>query len=187
MPQLHSLASPRLLVTIPSHFLNLPPQNPTCKSMPQLHSLTSWRLLVTIPSHFFNLPPKTFTCKSILNFTASPLQDFWSRFQVIFKPPPQNPYMQEYSQLHSLTSPRLLVTIPSHLSVPMPVSESRFSSFRIRAWPKLSKSSRSGQWNRPEWNLMMIQSQVTTHDSAVRRPWICESPWKWWDSRFYGE
>ena len=112
----------------------------------QLHSLPSPRLLITIPSHFLNFPPKTFTCKSILNFTVSPLQDFLSRFQVIFKTSPPKPlharvfstsqsplsktschdsksffklsplnlYMQEYSQLHSLPSPRLLITIPSH-------------------------------------------------------------------------
>ena len=76
MPQLHSLPSPRLLVTIPSHFLNLPPQNPTCKSMPQLHRLPPPRILVTIPSHFLNLPPKILRARVCLNFTASPLQDF---------------------------------------------------------------------------------------------------------------
>ena len=148
MPQPHSFTSPRLLVTIPSHFLNLPPpktlharvflnftaspiqdflldsksfftsppkpymqeysstsqpplsktschdsksffkpppqKNLTCKSMPQLHSFTSPSLLVTIPSHFLNLPPKTLHARVCLNLTASPLQDFLSRFQVIF-------------------------------------------------------------------------------------------------------
>ena len=64
--------------------------------------------------YFLNFPPLNLTCKSILNFTVSPLQDFLSRFQVIFKTRPPKPYMQEYSQLHSLPSPRLLVTIPSH-------------------------------------------------------------------------
>ena len=58
----------------------------------QLHSLPSPRLLITIPSHFLNFPPpKSFTCKSILNFRVSPLQDFLSRFQVIFKTPPPKP------------------------------------------------------------------------------------------------
>ena len=84
MPQPHSFTSPSLLVTSPSLFLNLPTQNPTCKSMPQLHRLPSPRLLVTIPSHFLNLPPKTLHARVCLNLTASPLQDFLSRFQVIF-------------------------------------------------------------------------------------------------------
>ena len=85
MPQLHRLPPPRVLVTIPSHSLNLPPQNPTWKSMPQLHSFTS-------PKACFKPPPsKTLHATVFLNFTASPLQDFWARFQVIFlTSPPQN-------------------------------------------------------------------------------------------------
>ena len=86
--QLHSLPSPRLLITIPSHFLNFPPLNLYMQEYSQLHSLPSPRLLVTIPSHFLNFPPPNLTCKSILNFTVSPLQDFLSRFQVIFKTSP---------------------------------------------------------------------------------------------------
>ena len=107
IPQLHSLPYPRLLVTIPSHFLKLPPENPTCKSMPQLHSLPSPRLLVLEPKSFSKPPPRNLTCKRMppchesksffkpsppktlharvfLNFTASPIQDFLSRFQGIF-------------------------------------------------------------------------------------------------------
>ena len=119
MPQLQSLPSPRLLVLESKSFskppppkpymqeyastsqlhlsLNLPPQNPTCKSMPQPHSFTSPRLLVTIPSHFLNLPPKTLHARVFLNFTASPIQDFLLDSKSFSKPPPQKPYMQEYS------------------------------------------------------------------------------------------
>ena len=69
--------------------LNLPPQNPTCKSMPQPHSFTSPRLLVTIPSHFLNLPPKTLHARVFLNFTASPIQDFLLDSKSFSKPPPK--------------------------------------------------------------------------------------------------
>ena len=65
-------------------FFKLPPLKPYMQKYSQLHSLPSPRLLVTIPSHFLNFPPPNLTCKSILNFTVSPLQDFLSRFQVIF-------------------------------------------------------------------------------------------------------
>ena len=148
MPQPHSFTSPSLLVTIPSHFLNLPPQNHTCKSMPQLHRSPPPRLLVTIPSHFLNLPPKTIHARVFLNFTASPLQDFLldaksfsnpppkknptcksiplsktscHESKSFSKPPPQNPTCKSMSQLHSFTSPSLLVTSPSHfLNLPPP-------------------------------------------------------------------
>ena len=65
MPQPHSFTSPSLLVTIPSHFLNLPPKNFTCKSMPQLQSLPSPRLLVLESKSFSRLPPQNLTCKSM--------------------------------------------------------------------------------------------------------------------------
>ena len=114
--QLHSLPYPRLLVTIPSHCLNLPPQNPTCKSMPQLHSLPYPRLLVTIPSHFLNLPPsKPYMQEYLfLNFTASPLPDFLLDSKSFPKPPPQNHTCKSMPQLHRLPPSRVLVTIPSH-------------------------------------------------------------------------
>ena len=101
---------PRLLVTIPSHFLNLPPKtlharvflNFTASPLQDflldaksfskppppktLHArvFPSSRLLVTIPSHFLNLPPKTLHARVCRNFTALPIQAFLSRVQVIF-------------------------------------------------------------------------------------------------------
>ena len=56
-----------------------------------------------------------------------------------FKPPPQNLYMQEYSQLHSLPSPRLLVTIPSHFlnAPPKPYMQEYASTSQ----PRISKTS----------------------------------------------
>ena len=115
MPQPHSFTSPRLLVTIPSHFLNLPLKSPTCKSIPQLHSLPSPRLLVTIPNHFLNLPPpkpymQEYASTSQLHLSKPSCHDSKS----FFKPPPQNPTCKSMPQPHSFTSPRLLVTIPSH-------------------------------------------------------------------------
>ena len=65
-------------------FFKPSPQDPTCKSMPQPLSFTSPSLLVTSPIHFFNLPPKTIHARVCLNFTDSPLQEFLSRFHVIF-------------------------------------------------------------------------------------------------------
>ena len=138
MPQLHSFTSPRLLVTSPSHFVNLPPQNPTCKSMP--HSFTSPRLLVTIPSHCLNLTPKTLHARVFLNFTASPIQDFLLDSKSFFKPPPQNPTCKSMPQLHSFTSPRLLVTIPRHV-LNLPPPKPYMQQCSSTSQPPLSKTS----------------------------------------------
>ena len=63
------------------------------------------RLLVTIPSHFLNLPPKTIHARVFLNFTASPLQDFLLDAKSFSNPPPQiEPYMQEYSPIQDFLS-----------------------------------------------------------------------------------
>ena len=98
MPQLHRLPPPRVLVTIPSHLLNLPTQNPTCKSMPPLHSFTSPSLLVTIPSHFLNLPHQNPTCKSMpqLHSFTSPRLLVTIPRHVLNLPLPK-PYMQHFS------------------------------------------------------------------------------------------
>ena len=89
--QLHSLPYPRLLVTIPSHFLNLPP-----KPYMQEYASTSQLHLSKTSCHHSKAclkppPLKTLHATVFLNFTASPLQNFWARFQVIFlTSPPQN-------------------------------------------------------------------------------------------------
>ena len=80
----------------------------------QLHSLPSPRLLVTIPSYFLNFPPKPLHAR-VISTSQSPLPKTSCHDTKSFlKLPPLKPYMQKYSQLHSLHSPRLLVTIPSH-------------------------------------------------------------------------
>ena len=84
MPQPHSFTSPRLLVTIPSHILNLPPSKPYMQE------------------YLF------------LNFTASPLPDFLLDSKSFPKPPPQNHTCKSMPQLHRLPPSRVLVTIPSH-------------------------------------------------------------------------
>ena len=95
-------------------FFTSPPQNLTCKSMPQLHSLPSPRLLVTIPSHFLNLPPKPYM-QEYASTSQPPLSKTSCHDSKSFsKPPPQNPTCKSMPQPHSFTSPRLLVTIPSH-------------------------------------------------------------------------
>ena len=143
--QLHSLPSPRLLVTIPSHVLNFPPstlharvfstsQSPLSKTSchdsklifklpPQtLHARvfsTSQSPLSKTSYHdsksFFKLPlPKPLHAR-VFSASQSPLpKTSYHDSKSFFKFPLLNLYMQEYSQLHSLPSPRLLVTIPSH-------------------------------------------------------------------------
>ena len=159
---------PRVLVTIPSHFLNLPPQNPP-------------RLLVTIPSHFLNLPPKTLHARVFLNFTASPLQDFlldaksFSKpppqknptcksiplfktschdSKSFSKPPPQNPTCKSMSQLHSPTYPSLLVTSPSHFLNLPPQNHTCKSMSQLHSFtsPSLLVTSPSHFLNLPPQN-----------------------------------
>ena len=143
MPQLQSLPSPRLLVLESKSFSKPPPKpymqeyastsqfhlsKPSChesksfftsppKPYMQEYSSTSppplSKTSCQILSHFLNLPPKTLHARVFLNFTASPIQDFLSRFQDIpshfLNLPPQNPTCKSIPQLHSLSSPRLLV------------------------------------------------------------------------------
>ena len=114
MPQLHSPPLSKTTCHDSKSFFKPPPQNLTCKSMPQLHSLPSPRLLATIPSHFLNLPPKPYmqeyASTSQLHLSKTSCHDSKS----FSKPPPQNPTCKSIPQLHSLPSPRLLVTIPNH-------------------------------------------------------------------------
>ena len=65
-------------------FFNFLPPKPYMQSIPQLHSLPYPSLLVTILSHFLNLPPQNPTCKSMPQLHRLPLQEFLSRFQVIY-------------------------------------------------------------------------------------------------------
>ena len=119
MPQPHSFTSPRLLVTIPSHFLNLPPQkNPTSKSYMQEYASTSQPPLSKTSCHdsktFFKPPPpkpymQEYASTSQLHLSKPSCHDSKS----FFKPPPK-PYMQEYASTSQTPPPRLLVTIPSH-------------------------------------------------------------------------
>ena len=105
MPQPHSFTSPRLLVTSPSHFLNLPP--PPKPYMQEYASTSQLHLSKTSchDSKSFSKPspPKTLHARVFLNFTASPNQDFLSRLLLVTIPshflnlPPPKPYMQEYS------------------------------------------------------------------------------------------
>ena len=80
IPQLHSLPYPRLLVTIPSHFLNLPPPKPYMQEYSSTPQPSPSKTSCHDSKSFSKPPPQNPTCKSIPQLHSLPL----SRFQVIF-------------------------------------------------------------------------------------------------------
>ena len=108
--------------------------DPTCNSLLQSHSLPLRSVCVTIELFLKPLPSQSPTCNSFLNFTASPFQGFWSRFQVIFNTAPQSPICHSIPPRHSFTFRRVLVTSQSHFYqiVFLNFSASRFPGFLSR-------------------------------------------------------
>ena len=121
MPQPHSFTSPRLLVTIPSHFLHLPPKTLHARKFLNLTASPLQDFLLDSKS-FSTPPPQNLTWKSMSQLHSLPSpRRLVLESKSFSKPPPQNLTCKSMPQLHSFTSPSLLVTSPSHfLNLPPP-------------------------------------------------------------------
>ena len=112
--QEYSSTSQPPLVTIPSHFLNLPPKTLHARVFLNFTASPLQDFLLDSKS-FSTPPPQNPTCKSMPQLHRLPpprvLVTIPSHFLNL---PPQNLTCKSMSQLHSLPSPKLLVTIPSH-------------------------------------------------------------------------
>ena len=128
MPQPHSFTSPRLLVTIPSHFLNIPPKTLHARVFLNFTASPIQDFLLDSKS-FFKPPPQNPTCKTMPQLhRLPPSKSSCHDSKSFFKPPPQNPACKSMPQLHSFTSPRLRVTIPRHvLNLPPKTLHARVS------------------------------------------------------------
>ena len=103
MPQPHSFTSPRLLVTIPSHFLNFPPKTLHARVFLNFTASPIQDFLLDSKS-FFKPRPQNPTCKTMPQLhRLPPSKSSCHDSKSFFKPPHPKPCMQEYastSQLH---------------------------------------------------------------------------------------